>query len=266
MHVLLITHDDRTSEEFRPAARKYSLIPHWASNRDSAEEIMAGSEFGAVVLDSELEGASTLIPRIMALRNTAFVVLTDDGVEDRIRWIDLGAEDVLSSPVNMLELAARVKGATRRFGEKVTGDFVYGHLRISFSQRRLFVDGTHTPLVRPQWSILETLARSPEEPVLWDDLQKCIATKNKLPDHLITLQKRTEMWGFPRLIHYKPRDHAVLADRGELPAPRPTPAALSHYILNHRNNVCPRDYEMLSALYAEYRAMPGVKKKDLALP
>lgn len=266
MNVLLITHDDRTSEVFRPAARKYSLIPHWASKRDSAEEIMGAMEFGAVILDASLDDSGMLVPRIMALRNTAFVVLTDDGVDDRIRWIDLGADDVLSSPVNMLELAARVRGSTRRFAEKATGDFVFGHLRISFSQRRLFVDGTHTPLVRPQWSILEALARSPEEPVMWDDLQKCIATKNKLFDNLTMLQKRTEIWGFPRLIHYKPRDHAVLSDRGELPAPRPTPAALSHYILNHRNNVCPRDYEMLSALYAEYKAMPGVKKKDLALP
>lgn len=90
----------------------------------------AGHDADLVVLDLNLPGASGL-DVLAALRrhdtHTPVLILTArDGVEDRVRGLDLGADDYLAKPFALSELEARVRALLRRRGR--SGPVTFGPL------------------------------------------------------------------------------------------------------------------------------------------
>jgi two-component system KDP operon response regulator KdpE len=119
-----------------------------------------------ILLDLGLPDMSGLdvIPEIRARTSTPIIVLSIRGGEaDKVRALDLGADDYLTKPFGVNELLARVRVALRHSGRSSGAGAVYqtGDLRIDRERRLVEVDGAEVHLTPTEYALLTALASQP---------------------------------------------------------------------------------------------------------
>jgi two-component system OmpR family response regulator len=119
-------------------------------------------DYDAIVLDLMLpkrSGWEVLTALRAAGRTTPVLVLTArDGVDDRVRGLNLGADDYLTKPFDIAELVARLRALGRRSGGHPAPEIVLGDLRLDTTARRVYRRGDEIELTAREYSILELLA------------------------------------------------------------------------------------------------------------
>lgn len=126
-----------------------------------AEEAVALAPYALLLLDRRLpdgDGAA-LVPRLRARQPDVPIILVSalDGVADRVRGLDSGADDYLGKPFDGDELLARIRAALRRPGGQTPPPVLCGRLSFDAGQRAAAVAGTPLLLRRRELAILETL-------------------------------------------------------------------------------------------------------------
>ncbi|HQZ11687.1 MAG TPA: response regulator transcription factor [Devosia sp.] len=127
----------------------------------SAHAVLAAERFDLVVLDLNLPGMDGL-EVLAALRgrrdNTAVLILTARGaLDDRVRGLDLGADDYMTKPFEVSELEARVRVLLRRQAGIRGARVDYGGLSLDTNSRTLSANGEAMELPARELSVLETL-------------------------------------------------------------------------------------------------------------
>jgi DNA-binding response OmpR family regulator len=110
-----------------------------------------------------MDGFETL-ERLRLVSSVPVIMLTAKGDEDdRIRGLDLGADDYVTKPFNPRELVARVRAVLRRaYPEETPGDDLhYGDLVISFLRHEVTVGGKPANLTPTEFRLLEAMVREP---------------------------------------------------------------------------------------------------------
>src|SRR5262249_6840695 len=117
-----------------------------------------------VLLDLMLPGlpGTAVIEQVRAWSRVPIIVLSVLGAEtEKVRALDLGADDYLTKPFGLDGRAARIRVALRRAAspDMVTPVFRTGDLAIDFAQRRVTVRGQVVPLSPTEYAILKALAQ-----------------------------------------------------------------------------------------------------------
>jgi two-component system KDP operon response regulator KdpE len=92
------------------------------------------------------------------------------GDPDKVRALDLGADDFVMKPFSVPELLARVRAQLRRAGASTKTHFEFPDLAIDVERRRVTQGGREIRLTPTEFSILELLARHAGRPVSFDDI------------------------------------------------------------------------------------------------
>jgi len=111
------------------------------------------------VIMPEMDGMEVM-RRIRESSNVPIVLLTARSRDqDKIRGLDLGADDYLAKPFNPEELSARVRAVLRR-GRQTTEHATVrsGDVEIDLAKRLVRKDGDTVPLTRTEWMLLQYLA------------------------------------------------------------------------------------------------------------
>lgn len=164
---ILIADDDKKIVDLVTLYLKrdgYSVLP--AYDGREALDVARRKQPDLVVLDlmmPELDGmdvcrllrAESAVPIIMLTART-----TD---EDKLRGLDLGADDYVTKPFNPRELMARIRAVLRRAspGEQSRDDLIFGTLTVSFIRHEVLVGGQPVSLTPTEFRLLETLVREP---------------------------------------------------------------------------------------------------------
>lgn len=130
---------------------------------DGFEKAASGA-FDVIVLDLMLPGRDGF-SMIEELRRrevaTPIICLTArDGVDDRVRGLNLGADDYLAKPFSFAELLARVKALGRRGGGGAIKPIVVGDLSVDVLQRRVMRGGRRIDLSAREYALLEYMCRN----------------------------------------------------------------------------------------------------------
>src|SRR5579872_7428218 len=112
------------------------------------------------VMMPKLDGFRVL-ERVRAFSSVPIIILTARGQDqDKIRGLDLGADDYLTKPFSIEELLARVRAVLRRSqftaqeaGHGVPGTQTIGDLTIDYSQRLVTLAGKEVPLTPTEYRI-----------------------------------------------------------------------------------------------------------------
>ena len=121
------------------------------------------NEYGAIVLDVMLPGMDgfQLCRRLRESGAWAPVLMLTarDGVTDRVRGLDAGADDYLVKPFSLLELAARLRALARRDGRGRPPVLAEGDLRLDPASKQAWRAGTELHLSPKEYSLLEFFLR-----------------------------------------------------------------------------------------------------------
>jgi two-component system OmpR family response regulator len=120
-------------------------------------------EYDAIVLDLMLPGQSgwDVLASLRAERRSVPVLILTalDALDDRVRGLNLGADDYLTKPFAVAELVARLGAIVRRAAGHADARLMFGDVHIDLSARRVYRGGEELPVTGREYAILEMLAR-----------------------------------------------------------------------------------------------------------
>ncbi|MDB6025394.1 MAG: histidine kinase [Verrucomicrobiales bacterium] len=118
-------------------------------------------DYDAIVLDvmlPEMDGWE-ILSRLRKKKKTPVLMLTArDGVRDRIKGLDLGADDYLVKPFNLAELIARVRALIRRAAGTPNPVVTIDSINIDMAARTISVDDALVALTAREYALIEYLA------------------------------------------------------------------------------------------------------------
>jgi two-component system OmpR family response regulator len=131
-------------------------------------------EYDAVVLDLMLPGQSgwDVLAALRAEGRTVPVLILTalDALDDRVRGLNLGADDYLTKPFAVAELVARLGAIVRRTAGHPGAILMFGDVHLDLSARRVYRGGEELPVTGREYAILEMLATRRGEVVSRTDI------------------------------------------------------------------------------------------------
>lgn len=172
---------------------------------------LAGGEYDAAVLDIMLpgiDGLEVLRRRRAAGDKTPVLLLTArDGIEDRVRGLDNGADDYLVKPFALQELLARLRVLIRRRTDQATDVIAVADLQVDCRGRTAARGGQVIPLSAKEFAVLEYLARHAGTVLSRERISQGVwnydyeGGSNVVDVYIRYLRKKLDEGRTPKLIH-----------------------------------------------------------------
>jgi two-component system OmpR family response regulator len=163
MHILIAEDDAAIAAGLTHALRRSGYAVDCVDTGAHAVTALATTKFDLMILDlglPKLDGLEVLRKaRASGARLPILILTARDSVDDRVRGLDLGADDYLAKPFSLTELEARVRALIRR-GEAAAGPVSrIGNLTFDKVHRQATVDGRPLDLSARELAVLEELLR-----------------------------------------------------------------------------------------------------------
>ncbi len=181
MRVLLVEDEAALADVVARGLRQAGLAVDISPDGEDAIEAASINSYDVVVLDRQLPGihgdevCRSLVR--MAVPPRVIMLTAAGNIEDRVRGLEIGADDYLPKPFAMAELVARVQALARRPTTLTLPVIEIGDLVVDTSRRIARRRNSDLPLTRKEFGVLEVLAATPDRVVsaeellerVWDD-------------------------------------------------------------------------------------------------
>ncbi|WP_118183862.1 heavy metal response regulator transcription factor [Paraburkholderia phosphatilytica] len=162
MRILIVEDELKTSAYLKKGLEESGYSVDVANEGHEGLLLAEEEEYDVIVLDVMLPGIDgwTIVKKLRASRQTPVLFLTArDEVDDRVRGLELGADDYLVKPFAFVELLARVRTLARRGPVRETNVIKVGDLEMDITRRRVKRGDQRIDLTPREFSLLQLLAR-----------------------------------------------------------------------------------------------------------
>ncbi|MFM0005873.1 MULTISPECIES: heavy metal response regulator transcription factor [Paraburkholderia] len=162
MRILVIEDELKTAAYLKTGLEESGYAVDVANDGAQGLILALEEEYDVIVLDVMLPGMDgwTIVKTLRATRTTPVLFLTArDDVDDRVRGLELGADDYLVKPFAFVELLARVRTLARRGPPRESELIKVGDLEMDVNRRRVKRGDTRIDLTPREFSLLQLLAR-----------------------------------------------------------------------------------------------------------
>ena len=186
MHILLAEDDPLLGDGLRAGLRQLGVQVDWVRSGDAAERELRAQDYAAAVLDMGLprrDGMDVLAAvRAAGLATPVLVLTARDAVPDRIRGLDAGADDYVVKPVDLHELAARLRALVRRAHGQPRDRLRAGDVELDPAARAVRKAGTTVTLSTREFDLLHALMLNTNR----------VLTREQLEQHLYSWGQEVE--------------------------------------------------------------------------
>lgn len=161
MRILLVEDDRLLGDGVKAGLAGAGFAVDWVRDGEAALAALAAESFTAIVLDLGLprrDGLSVLSALRGAGNPVPVLVLTArDQVVDKVRCLDLGADDYVVKPFDLDELAARLRALVRRSQGRADASLRHGDLVLDPAARSASLKGVPVALTGREFDLLRML-------------------------------------------------------------------------------------------------------------
>lgn len=211
MRILIIEDDQSLLENTQSQLTKAGFGVDIAATAEEGLLLLDVNEYDSIVLDINLpDGNGFEICEVVRKQEntTPIIIMTArDAVSDKIKGLDLGADDYVLKPVDSQELIARVKALIRRNSKKPLPVLTIGDLEVDTQTRRVTRAGKEIDLPSKEFAVLELLARHSDEVVTRSMLMEHIwgsdfeTFSNVIDVYIRNLRRKIDLKGSSKLFH-----------------------------------------------------------------
>jgi len=162
MRLLVVEDEKKAGEYLKKGLEESGFAVDIATNGIDGLHHALEEDYALIVLDIMLPGMDgwEVLKRLRAKRDTPVLFLTAmDELEERVRGLELGADDYLVKPFAFVELLARIRTLLRRGPPRDVEHMHIGDLEIDAIRRRVRRGGQRIELTPREFSLLQLLAR-----------------------------------------------------------------------------------------------------------
>ena len=210
MKVLLVEDSERLQRSLVTGLHKSGFSVDQAFDGKQALEFVASNQYEVIILDlmlPKIDGL-TVLTSIRSRGNDVHILIlsANDQTEDRIRGLDLGADDYLVKPFAFDELVSRLRALSRRSNGTKNPLIEVEGVKIHSVSRYVYFDGKEVPFTPHEYNIFEFMARRRGRVFSQEQLIEYIydacsyVTRNALEAHISGLRKRLASVNAPPLI------------------------------------------------------------------
>jgi two-component system, OmpR family, copper resistance phosphate regulon response regulator CusR len=165
MRILVIEDEAKTGEYLHNGLTEAGYVVDVAANGIDGLHMAQEMRYDLILLDvmmPEMDGW-TVMKKLGARSNTPVLFLSARGtLEDRLKGLDLGADDYLVKPFSFAELLARIRIILRRGQPQKQEEVLeFGDLRLDVPKRRVERSGTRITLTNKEFNLLHFFAQNP---------------------------------------------------------------------------------------------------------
>lgn len=176
MRVLLVEDDAMIGEAMQAALKDAAFAVDWVRGGQIAMDAATDQSYDLVLLDlglPEKDGMAVLASLRRQDNPVPVVIITArDGIEDRIRGLDSGADDYVLKPFEMAELLARMRAVLRRKGGSAAPVLGNGMVSLDPTTREAAIKGGEpVQLSNREFSLLQALLVRPGAILSRSDLE-----------------------------------------------------------------------------------------------
>ncbi len=165
MRLLLVEDDPMIGESVLDLLRDEGYAVDWVKDGELADSTLDAQSYDLVLLDLGLpkrDGLAVLGRlRDRKDRTPVLIATARDALEQRVKGLDMGADDYIVKPYEIEELLARIRALIRRASGRAEPTYEYAGLRIDPITREVLADGQAITLLAKEWAILEQLLARP---------------------------------------------------------------------------------------------------------
>ena len=162
MRLLLVEDNHPLADVICRALQQVGYVIDWAQNKREADNWLIGQNYDVVLLDLGLPDADggEVLRRLRASgKHVPVLVLSArEAVDERVRLLDLGADDYVVKPIALNELEARIRSLIRRSHGIADPEIIIGALRIETAGHRAMVNDRPLELSVKELAALEYIA------------------------------------------------------------------------------------------------------------
>jgi two-component system OmpR family response regulator len=183
MRILIAEDDAILADGLLRAMKEEGYVVDLVTNGEDADSLLMQNVHDLVILDLGLprvdgfqvlrrlrEGRSAIPVMILTARGT---------LDDRVRGLDLGADDYLAKPFDVPELAARVRALMRRVYSKNSNELRLGPLCFDMKGRRVAVNGAPLEIPGREMRVLEMLLKRAGNVVSKEQIMESLCSYNE---------------------------------------------------------------------------------------
>lgn len=205
MKILLVEDDAILADGLMQTLSQSGYEVTCAMTGSYADCALCTQDFELVILDLNLPGLDgrEILQRLRSRKNPVpvLVLTARDGLNDRIKSLECGADDYMTKPFDLRELEARIRALIRRSYGGFSNDIVVGRLTLDTLNHQIRVDNELINFSSREYAVLEILLLRSGKVVSKDKIAQRLSVKgeglggNAIEVYVHRLRRRLESWG-----------------------------------------------------------------------
>ncbi len=202
MKILLVEDNPELTQNILQYLTQEGILCETATTCYEAEDRLLAFAYDCVLLDLMLPDGNGLdllqLIKNRGMKTSVLIISAKDALDDRLRGLDLGADDYLPKPFHLAELLARLRAIYRRSKLEGSDELRFGEILIRVQSLEVFVHDKALDLTKKEFDLLvflivnknKVLSKQSIATHLWGDYTDDLANFDFVYQHIKNLRKK----------------------------------------------------------------------------